>query len=348
VRRAVAFAPGRANLIGEHTDYNQGLALPFAIEQGVTVRASELDRPWIEAVAVDLEEFDSFPIEDPSAAEGWRAFTRGTVAELRRSGLRVTGARLEIAGSVPIGSGLGSSAALGVALALVLLAVSGEAEPEHLELARICSRVENEWVGARTGLLDQLASLEGSESHAVRIDFRSLDVTAVPLELGDWRLVVLDSGERHANATSGYNERRDECARACELLGVESLREATIADVERLPAPLDRRVRHVISANARVDEAVAALRRGDLVGLGALIDEGQASLRDLYEVSTPAVEEAVGRLKRAGAAGARVIGGGFGGSVLGLMPPESDEIADAMDVRPKTGARVVDVGRGRA
>lgn len=340
MRRAVAFAPGRVNLIGEHTDYNQGLALPFAIEQGVTVTASELPGPLIEAVASDLGETDIFPVDDPPRADGWRAFVRGTVAELGRGGLGITGARLEIAGSVPMGSGLGSSGALGVALALAHLALAGEVQPDHVELARVCSRVENEWVGARTGLLDQLASLAGSEDHAVLIDFRSLEISPVPLELGAWRLVLLDSGERHANATSGYNERREECARACELLGIESPREATLVDAERLPAPLDRRVRHVVTANERVEKAVEALRRGDLAGVGGLIDAAHASLRDLYEVSTPAVENTVARLKRAGAAGARVFGGGFGGFVLGLMPPECGAPSGSVDVRPRAGARV--------
>jgi galactokinase len=211
---------------------------------------------------------------------------------------------------------------------------------DRVALARLCSRIENDWVGARTGLLDQLACLLGREGHALRIDFRSLEVTPVPLELDGWRLVTIDSGEQHANAASGYNQRREECARACQLLGLESLREASPEDVGRLPAPLDRRVEHVLDANARVDEAVQALERGDLVELGRLLDAGQASLRERYEVSTPAVEAAVRRLKSAGAAGARLMGGGFGGHVLGLMPPGVAPPPDALEVRPGPGARV--------
>jgi galactokinase len=343
VRRVVAFAPGRVNLIGEHTDYNQGLALPFAIGDGVTVTAAELSRPWIEATATDLGERDCFPIEAPAPAEGWRAFVRGTVAELQRGGLALAGARVEITSTVPMGSGLGSSAALEVALAMALLALAGQPEPGRLQLARICSRVENEWVGARTGLLDQLASLMGAENHAVLIDFRSLEVTPVALALGGWRLALLDSGESHANARSGYNERREECVRAGQLLNIESLREATPADVERLPPPLGRRVSHLLAENGRVLESVKALRQGDLVALGARIDASHASLRDLYEVSTPAVEEAVERLKEIGAAGARLVGGGFGGHALALLPPMADSLPGMIEVRPGGRARLTHV-----
>jgi galactokinase len=340
VRRVLAFAPGRVNLIGEHTDYNQGLALPFAIQQGVTVTAAELSRPWIEAVAADLGERDSFPIEDPPPSQGWRAFVRGTVAGLRQAGMTLVGTRVEISGTVAMGSGLGSSAALEVAVALALIGLARHPEPDRPHLAGICSRVENEWVGARTGLLDQLACLMGSENQAVQIDFRSLEVTPVSLVLGEWRLALLDSGERHANATSGYNERREECSQACELLGIESLREATLADAARLPPTLERRVRHVLAENGRVLKAVKALGHGDMLALGALIDASHASLRDLYEVSTPAIEDAVERLKEMGAAGARLVGGGFGGHVLALLPPTADSLPEMIEVRPWAGARL--------
>ena len=338
---AVAFAPGRANLIGEHTDYNQGLALPFAISDGVVVRASLLDVPRIEAVAVDVGERDSFALDSPGMARGWRAFVRGAAGELDRAGARLQGAELEITGTVPRGAGLSSSAALEVALVLALLAVSGEAEPDRISLAELCSRIENEWVGAQTGLLDQIASLCGRNECALRIDFRSLDVRPVPLELGDFTLVTVDSGEKHTNAGSGYNERRAECARACSMLGVDSLRDVTLTDADRLPAVLGRRVRHVVTENERVDAAVAALSRGDMAELGRLLDASHASLRDCYEVSTPAVEEAVRRCKRAGALGARIMGGGFGGHVIALLGPDAADLAGAVEVRPGDGARVL-------
>ena len=338
--RAIAFAPGRVNLIGEHTDYNDGLALPFAIPAGVTVRASATQQDRVEARALDFGERDDFELDRPERLPGWRAFVRGAVAELRGAGLPVVGANLEIAGDVPRGAGLSSSAALEVALCLALLGLTGSEPPDRLELARICSRVENEWVGARTGLLDQIAALYGQRNHAIRIDFRSLEVTPTPLRLDGFKLVTLDSGERHTHAASGYNARRAECAEACKRLGLQTLRDATIEMVEQLPAPLGERVRHVITENRRVDEAVGALGRGDLATLGELLDASHSSLRDCYEVSTPAVEATVTHLRRAGAIGARVVGGGFGGHVLGLLPPGLAVPERAIEVRPGAGARV--------
>jgi galactokinase len=333
------FAPGRVNLIGEHTDYNQGLALPFAIEAGVTASAEALDGRVIEAVALDLDAFDSFPVARPQRVRGWRAFVRGTVAELTRAGVPVPGARLQITGNVPRGAGLSSSAAFEIALAMALIAVSDVPGPGRTELAQLCSRVENEWVGARTGLLDQLASLYGEPGHALRIDFRWLDVRPVELRLDGHRLVTLDSGQHHANAASGYNQRRAECARACELLALDSLREASAPMARELPHPLDGRALHVISENERVELAVEALGRSDLEELGRLLDASHASLRDFYEISTPAVEATVERLRAAGALGARILGGGFGGHVLGLLPPGADAPEGSIEVHPGAGAR---------
>jgi galactokinase len=339
---AVAFAPGRANLIGEHTDYNDGLALPFAISEGVTIRAQALPERRIEAVASDLGERDGFELRRAAAAGGWRAFVRGAAAELQRAGIALRGARLEISGNVPRGGGLSSSAALEVALCLALIELAGARRPDRTELAKLCSRVENEWVGAQTGLLDQLASLYGERDRALRIDFRSLDVDPGELELDGYRLVTLDSGQRHEHAGSGYNERRAECARACELLGVRSLRDATLEMAATLPPPLAQRARHVITENDRVEDAVEALRHGDLERVGALIDASHASLRDCYEVSTPAVEETVRRLRDGGAIGARIVGGGFGGNVLALLPPDARAPDGAIEVRPGPGARLLD------
>jgi galactokinase len=363
-----AFAPGRVNLIGEHTDYNRGLALPFAIAEGVTVCARAAAEPSIGAYALDLDERVEFAISDEartfpatSPPEGWRAFVRGIATELHRAGLGIPGADLEISGDLPRGAGLSSSAALEVALALALLALAG-AELDPLELARLCSDVENDWAGAHTGLLDQLASLFGEPGAALLIDFSDLDIRPVPLPLeGGWQLVTLDSGEPRALAASGYNERRAECARACELLGVSSLREVggggtdrppgaldpllagdlSLEEMARLPPVLVRRVMHVLGENARVRATVSALGEGDLPRVGALLDASHASLRSLYECSTPAVETAVERLKQAGAVGARMVGGGFGGHVLGLLPPGASPPAQARKVRPSAGARLL-------
>jgi len=347
--RVTAFAPGRVNLIGEHTDYNGGLALPFAIGEGVTVHARRGSPGRVDAVASDLSGHDSFALAAPAPIRGWRAFVRGCAAELQAAGCTLTATRLEISGTVPRGSGLSSSAALEVATCLALLGISGAPVPERLALAQICSRVENEWVGAQTGLLDQLASLYGERDRALRIDFRSLEVSPVVLDLGEYQLVTLDSGERHANAgaddddeSTGYNLRRVECMRAAELLGVPSLREATLEMAAALPEPLAARARHVVTENERVEQTVAALQAGDLERVGELLDASHASLRDDFEISTPAVEATVRRLKDAGAIGARIIGGGFGGYVLGLLAPGAEPPDGSLTVRPGPGARLIE------
>jgi len=333
------FGPGRVNLIGEHTDYNGGLALPFAIDRGVTVEAEPLEGDTIHAEALDLGERDAFALHDPPPAEGWRAFVRGTAAELAALGVPLRAARLSFSGDVPRGSGLSSSAALEAALCLALLAVAGAEEPDRTELAKLCSRVENDHVGARTGLLDQLAVLCGEDGRALRIDFRDLSMRPVPLELGDWALVTVDSGAAHEHAGGGYNERRAECAAACEALAIESLRDATAAGAGDLPDPLARRVRHVLTENERVDAMAAALAAGDLEQAGRLLDASHASLRDDYEASVPEVERTVAALEHAGAAGARMVGGGFGGSVLALFPPGARPPDGATSVAPGPAAR---------
>jgi galactokinase len=327
-----AFGPGRVNLIGEHTDYNDGFSMPFAIERGVTVTATPAERFVVDAR--DFGERDEF--SEPERADGWRAFARGMVAELRAAGFEVHPAHLELSGNVPQGSGLSSSAALEAALALALL---GRAPEDLKALAKLCSRVENDWVGAETGLLDQIASLMSREGHVLRVDFRSLDVRPVPFDLGEWKLVTLESGATHTHAGSGYNQRRAECRAACEALGIESLRDAR--DLGALDGVLLKRARHVISENARVEATAAALEAGDLERVGELLDASHASLRDDYEASVPEVEATVERLKAAGAAGARMVGGGFGGSVLALLPPGVVRPAAALAVTPGPPARLL-------
>jgi galactokinase len=331
-----ARGPGRVNLIGEHTDYNSGLALPFAIDRGVTVTAEPA--PRYSAHALDLGEHDEFVL--PARATGWRAFVHGTLAELEADGYAVRPCRITIEGDLPRGSGLSSSAALSVALALALLAVAGEEEPDdRRELAKLCSRVENFHVGAGTGLLDQLAVLYGKPGHAVRIDFATLALEPVPLDLRGYTLVTLDSGAPHEHATSGYNDRRKECREACRILRIPSLRKAR--DIDRLPDPLRSRARHVITENARVEAMIEALRAGDLDNVGRLLDASHASLRDDYDASVPEVERTVERLKAAGAAGARMVGGGFGGSVLALFPPDVSVPAGALAVTSGPPARLL-------
>ena len=323
-----AFGPGRVNLIGEHTDYNDGLAMPFAIERGVTVKSAPSQR-WI-VDALDLGQRDEF--DTPDRVKGWRAFHRGMIAELHIEAPR----HLEITGDLPRGSGLSSSAALEAALAVALL----HGETGDLKaLAKVCSKVENEWVGAETGLLDQFASLLSQDGHVLRIDFHTLDVEPHPLDLGDWQLVTVDSGATHNIAASGYNERRAECRQACEALGIDSLRQAT--DISELRGTLLKRARHVITENERVDATARALDAHDLHAVAELLDASHASLRDDYEASVPEVEATVQRLKRAGAAGARMVGGGFGGSVLALLGPGVTPPAGALVVSPGAAARLL-------
>jgi galactokinase len=336
-----AFAPGRVNLIGEHTDYNDGLCLPFAIGAGVTVTAEAAPGRSIEALAADLGEEDRFELGERSPAPAWRAFVRGSALELQAAGVEIRPARIVITGDLPVGAGLGSSAALCVAVCLALCAVSGEPAPGRVELARLCSRVESEWVGARTGLLDQLASLFGQDGSAIRIDMRTLDLAPVRLPLGGHWLATLDSGAPRQLTASGYNRRRDECQAACRALGISSLREACAEDADRLPDLLGKRVRHVASENGRVDAMVGALERGDLLEVGRLLDASHRSLRDDYEVSVPEVERTVELARDAGALGARIVGGGFGGHVLALFPPGARPPAGALPVAPAAGARVI-------
>jgi galactokinase len=337
--KVTAFGPGRVNLIGEHTDYNGGLALPFAIAEGVTVTAEAFGGDDVTAVARDFDdETDTFPVANPPrGADGWRPFVRGIVAELGIT----TAARLEISGDLAQGSGLSSSAALEVALALALLGMERRELPRE-ELAQLCSKVENDWVGAQTGLLDQTASLLSTDGHALRIDFSTMKTTSVPLDLGDHVLVTVDSGDHHSlSAATGYNERRTECDEAAKRLGVKTISEATEEQARTLPDPLAKRVRHVLTENARVDAMVAALKASDLAEVGRLLNASHASLRDDYEASTDRVEQTVERLNAAGASGARMVGGGFGGHVLALFPPDTPLPDDARQVRPGPGARLL-------
>ena len=252
----------------------------------------------IEANALDVGERDGFELDRVEPADGWRAFVRGAAGELLSAGVALAGASLSISGSVPRGAGLSSSAALEVALVLALLGVADAAEPDRIELAKLCSRIENDWVGAQTGLLDQIASLCGEAERAHQIDFRTLEVRPVAFELGEFKLVTLDSGEKHTHAGSGYNQRRaPSAARRPIASGWTACAMPTLDMADGLPSPLSLRVRHVVSENDRVRAAVAALDRGKVEELGRLLDASHASLRDWYEVSTLAVENAVARCR---------------------------------------------------
>jgi galactokinase len=291
---------------------------------------------------VSAELQDGGEVVAPGLADDDR-FLRGTLAELRSAGVELPGMRLEIDSDLPQEVGLSSSAALCLALALALYGAAAKEPPRPIRLARLCSRVESEWAGQDTGLLDQLASLLGEEGCALRLDMRTLEARPIELDLHGHVLATLDSGASRTHGASGYNERREECRRALEQLGLESLRDAD--DAAGLPAPLDRRVRHVISENERVDAAVDALASADLAALGELLNASHASLRDDYEVSVPEVERTVAACMEAGALGARIMGGGFGGSVLALFPPDAALPEGAISVRAGAGARLLSAPR---
>jgi galactokinase len=339
--KAVAFAPGRANLIGEHTDYNRGLCLPFAVPEGVTVAARRTSGDALEVHATTLGEVGLFELPGKRREQGWRAFVRGAIQELGEAGVEVPPARVEITSDLPIGAGLSSSAALSVSLCLALSALAGAPSPDRVDLALLCSRIENRWVGVQTGVLDQMASLFGQPGEAARMDMRSLEVAPVPLDVGGAVLAAVDTGATRELAASGYNERREQCRAACEALGLRTLRDALPEDADRLPPPLAGRLRHVLGENERVDAMVAALWLGDGATVAELLDASHASLRDDFEVSTPEVEAALDRVRDAGALGARLMGGGFGGHVLALFPPDAPLPENVRELRAGPGARVL-------
>lgn len=323
-QQVVAHAPGRANILGEHTDHQRGLVMPFALARGITVTGVRTGARSAEVLALDVGAEDRFPLDAvPGAGPGdWRAYVRGALAEMERSAGPLPGMRLTVTGDLPMGAGLSSSAALGSAVALAALALAGAEEMERFLLAAVLRRVEWEWAGVRTGLMDQLAVLVSREGHALLADMATLDTRDVPL--GTARFAGRDTGRRSV-ADGRYQERIEECAEAARRLGLPDLHAAVAADAERLPPALASRVRHVLSENARVRAGAAALERGDLRTLGALLDASHRSLRDDFAVSTPAIEEAREAAHRAGALGARIMGAGFGGTVIALWdgpPPD--------------------------
>jgi galactokinase len=348
VQTAVGRAPGRVNLIGEHTDYNDGLVLPLALALGVTVVA----RPHADRVAHLVTDADVAP-QDVSYRIGeerkdgtWADRARGVTSTLLERGAGIGGFEAEVTTTLPLGAGLGSSAAFAIALVRAVGQLFDLAL-DDADVVKIAHTAETEFVGARAGLLDQLSSVYGRRSEALFIDLRDLSRVTIPLPSG-LELAVVDSGTRHEHATGGYNRRRAECEEACRHLGVASLRELEDRPLdevlERLPRPLDRRVRHVLAENARVREAVATLRSNDLVRLGALLSASHRSLRDDYEVSTAKLDRIVDlATSEPDVLGARLVGGGFGGSVLLLAAPgRAPEAADRV-LRGEPDAKLVAV-----
>jgi galactokinase len=338
----VWLAPGRANLMGEHTDYNDGFVLPFALGQGVTAAAARNpDRAGSgkrrltlcsrqqpsDIVEVDLDGLA------PGRVTGWAAYPAGVAWALEAAGHRVPGACIAIDSDVPAGAGLSSSAALECATALALTSLGGLDVP-RAELVTIARRAENEFAGVPTGIMDQSASLLCRAGHALLLDCRSLESAQVPFDpaAAGAGLLLINTRARHELSDGEYGQRRAECEEAARRLGIPSLRDLTgLADTGSLTDPvLRRRVRHVFTDNQRVLEVVALLRAPSGPSadtyreIGRLLTQAHASLRDDFEVSWPEADAAVDAAVAAGAYGARMIGGGFGGSVLALVPAAAD------------------------
>ncbi len=317
----VVQAPGRANLIGEYTDVNEGWVLPLALELR-TVLAGRSGGDRLVLTSHDLPEEGAVTIDLSTGAgpdSGWGRYATAVVAVLRSEGLALRGFDGVLASDVPIGAGLSSSAALEVAVALAVL----DEQVDPLRLAQLCQRAENEGVGVQSGLMDQLASTGSHEGAALLLDCRSLDVEHVPLPAGLGVLVV-DSAVSRDLSSSAYNDRRAECDRAAADLGVRSLRDATLEGLQERWSVMDdvvrRRARHVISENARVLELADALRRGDPAPLGALLAASHESLRADFEVSTPELDLLVATaVATPGVVGSRMTGAGFGGCTVSLV-----------------------------
>lgn len=347
-------APGRVNLIGEHTDYNDGFALPMAIDAATQVAIRPRTDGLVNVVALDFGERDRFPAAEPARSHtgGWRDYVRGALAALESSGVD-----LAIAGDIPKGTGLSSSASLNVAIVTTMLKLQGRVKAPRA-VALLAQRAETEFTGVRCGNLDQLAIAGCVADHALLIDCRSLDLTPVPMP-SDWVVMIVQSGVTRGLVEGQYNIRRRQCEDAATALGVSALRDASLADLDalknELPAVVHRRARHVIGENARVLDAARAMQTGDLRAFGALMKASHVSQRDDFEITVPATDRLVALLDEAigGGGGARQTGGGFGGAVIAVMRREAVEAvrarliahgvaADAIDIqRPGAGATLI-------
>ena len=318
----LVFVPGRVNLIGEHVDYNDGLVLPMPISAGTAI-AWGRSAGQVEAVALDFGQArDAFmpSAVQPHQPADWRSYLRGTAHALA-SGL--AGARLAIAGSIPRGSGLSSSASFCVAVGRALAAAAGMADTEPRQLARAAQSAEHDWAGVHCGIMDQMAVAAGQAGHALLLDCADLATRHVPLP-ADWAVMIVQSGVRRGLVDGHYNQRRLACEAAARALGLPSLRHADRVAIEaaRLDGEVRNRALHVVDEIARTAEAARALEAADLSGFGAILRAGHDSLRDLFEVSVPAVDALVAELDSAIGCegGARMTGGGFGGAVVAVMP----------------------------
>jgi galactokinase len=328
-------APGRINLIGEHTDYNRGFALPIALPLRTVVTFAPDYRDAVSVCSDRTEGSVRIPLDTaPGEVTGWAGYVAAMIWALRAAGHPVSGGAMSISSDVEIGSGLASSAALECAVLGAFTSAAG-VRIDRIEQARLAQRAENEYVGAPTGLLDQLAALFGEPSTALLIDFRELTVRPVPFDPDACgvALLLIDSRARHSNVGGEYAARRASCERAAADLGVSSLRDITDASV--LAAISDqvnaRRARHVLTENQRVLDFAAALGDSDFAEAGRILTASHASMRDDFEITTEHIDLLADSAVRAGAFGARMTGGGFGGCVIALVPAERVEaVAEAV------------------
>ena len=330
----VASAPGRVNLIGEHTDYNSGLCLPLALPQRTTVTLTPREEPFLTLSSAQEDDTWEGSVEDRPT--GWAAYVAGVVAVLRADGHPVPGFTARVDSEVPLGAGLSSSAALecAVAVAVAGLLDLDLDEAGRRRLADACIRAENDYVGAPTGGMDQTVAMLGRPGFALLLDFADGSVRhiALPLEDAGLALLVIDTRVSHRLTDGSYGDRRTECANAAEALGVDTLRATDLAAVEQMDDPvLRRRARHVVTENQRVLDAVAALDADDWASLAAVLDASHVSMRDDFEISCPELDTACDTALAAGALGARMTGGGFGGSAIALVnDAQVDTVAAAV------------------
>ncbi len=325
-------APGRVNLIGEHTDYNDGFVMPAALDFSTWVKVSPLEQRKLQIFSENFNEEVEIDLDDQNlTARGhWSDYSIGVAVVLARAGYRLRGARLQVRGEVPIGSGLSSSAAIEVATACALVANS-DLQIDKRELALLCQRAENEFVGARVGIMDQFVSLFGHAQQALLLDCRSLEFRLLPLP-DNVRLLICNTMVKHELASSAYNERRAQCEAGVKHLArfypnITALRDVTIEQLDQhregMSDVVYRRCRHVIGENVRVLAAADALESGDLRRFGELMGASHRSLRDDYEVSCRELDLMVELAQRiAGVYGARMTGGGFGGCTVNLVATE--------------------------
>lgn len=335
-------APGRVNLIGEHTDYNDGFVMPFALPHVATAAVARRTDGVLRLHSSDVEggvvDFSLDALE-PGTDHEWTAYPAGVVWALREAGHAITGADVHLASTVPTGAGLSSSAALEVVIALALNDLF-ELGLQRWQLARLCQRAENVYVGAPTGIMDQTASACCEQGHALFLDTRDLSQKQIPFDLAaeGMRLLVVDTQVKHAHSGGEYGKRRAGCEKGAALLGVDALRDIAY---DELDSALDRLgdeeevrrlVRHVVTEDHRVERVVALLEAGDTRAIGPVLTEGHASLRDDFQVSCPELDLVVEAANAAGALGARMTGGGFGGSAIVLADAaDVDTIAKAVE-----------------